>query len=215
MFNKRRYGLPKWERQNYYANNVKLSTNAEVRKAVKEYERLRKSMVRQLKKVEKAGLSNEKFYRRFNTIELPELDARGENVNDINKGMLRRAIHELGMFHFSQFREPEEYIAERESRIKRLAELEYGVTEFNFEQFGDYMDAMREAFGKRAISSDRVAKLFSEYEKLGVSATEFRADFKKYTDKMYKMANNKRLSKKRKADYFGIKDIKKWNLQNK
>lgn len=209
MFNKRRYGLPKWERQNYYANNVKLSTNAEVRKAVKEYERLRKSMVRQLKKAEKKGIANEQFYQRFNRLELPVLDVRGKRVEDINKGNLKRALHELGTFHFSQFREPEEYIEERERRIEHLQDLGYDVDKSNMKQFGDYMDAMREAFGKRAVTSDTAGKLFSEFQRLDISVAEFKADILHYTDIMQRRAQN---AMSRTGDYFGINELKKWNM---
>lgn len=209
MFNKKRYGLPKWERHNYYANNIDLSTKADVRKAVREYERLRKSMVRQLRKAERAGISNEQFYRRFNKRELPVLDARGAKVERINKGFLKKALHELGVFHFSQFREPEQYIEERNKKVEHLQELGYDVTANNISQFGDYMTAIKEAYGVRVIISDKAAKLFSEFQKLNVPVSEFKADIDSYMSNMQARADS---AVSRKGDYFGVNDIKKWNL---
>ena len=98
-------------------------------------------------------------------------------ASKLSKRELVYELHELATVTTSQLTSVRGLQKQRSKTIATLKAHGYNIKPKDLEKFGEFMDALRDFYGRTQIDSPRVAELFAVAQRRGISTEELSADF--------------------------------------
>ena len=98
-------------------------------------------------------------------------------ASKLSKRELVYELNELATVTTSQLTSVRGLQKQRRETIATLKAHGYNIKPKDLEKFGEFMDAVRDFYGRTQIDSPRVAELFAVAQRRGISTEELSADF--------------------------------------
>ena len=98
-------------------------------------------------------------------------------ASKLSKRELVYELHELATVTTSQMTSVRGLQKQRRETIATLKSHGYNIKAKDLEKFGEFMDALRDFYGRTQVDSPRSADLFAVAQRRGISTEELSADF--------------------------------------
>lgn len=180
------YRLPP---QAYTPSSTQALAVVSLRDLSREYIRLRGIAVKGGKRLVEAG------YKAGDAFSFPTLTELKAGDNEVDPVTLQHNLSRLADYISNPSRTVSgRKKAHQRKQVESLQNAGYDfVTMSNLKEFGEYMDRIREEYGKRYLSSDEAATLFELAETAGIDIDELTENFDEYLENIeeaYKILEN-------------------------
>ena len=147
----------------------------------KEYIRLRGIAVKSGQRLEAAG------YKPGDAFSFPTLTELKAGDAEVDPRVLSKELARLAKYISNPGRTVSGKKKQKAKAIETLHDSGYDfIDDDNFESFSEFMEFVRDKYGKRTITSDEVIMLFELTQKAGISKNELKAHFDDYLDNIQK-----------------------------
>lgn len=171
----------------YQPGGLTIVKSATEREARREYQRLRRVALKRIARLEKSEYKSDYIVKRGK-------DRFSPSSQIVSLSALSRSLSDVRHFLESP---QSSIIGRRETEARTIKTLRrHGykfVTEDNFKQFGEFMDAARMKAGGKLLASDRVADLYGQSERKAISADELLRDYKYWVKNLGELKKSHRV----------------------